>query len=51
MIQELILALKGDNVKTFFFILSAISFHILGPKLDIVSVHKCVANMFVIAKV
>ena len=50
MTQELILALKADNAKTYF-ISSVISFHSLGPKLDLVSGNKCVANMFVIAKV
>ena len=36
MVQDLILALKSDNVEACF-ILSGISFHKLGPKLDIVS--------------
>ena len=40
MVQELIWALKADNVKACF-ILSGISFHKLGPKLDKVPVHNC----------
>ena len=45
MVQDLILALKGDNVKTCF-ILSGISFHNLGPTLDIASAPKCAVCMF-----
>ena len=49
MVQDLILALKSDNVEACF-ILSGISFHKLGPKLDIVSVPKCAVCMFPLAK-
>ena len=40
MVQDLILALKADNIETCF-ILSGISFHSLGPKVDIALVPKC----------
>ena len=49
MVQDLILALKADNVEACF-ILSGISFQKLGPKLDIVSVPKCAVCMFPLAK-
>ena len=49
MVQDLILALKADNVEACF-ILSGISFHSLGHKLDIVSVPKCAVCMFLLAK-
>ena len=49
MVQDLILALKADNVEACF-ILSASCFHNLGPKLDIVSVPKCAVCMFLLAK-
>ena len=49
MLQYLILALKADNVEACF-ILSGISFHSLGPKLDILSVPKCAVCMFLLAK-
>ena len=49
MVQDLILALKADNVVACF-ILSGISFHKFGPKLDIVSVPKCAVCMFPLAK-
>ena len=49
MAQDLILALKTDNVKACF-ILSGISFHSLDPKLDIVSVPKCTVCVFHLAK-
>ena len=49
MVQDLILALKAENVETCF-ILSGISFHSLGPELDIVSVLKCAACMLLLAK-
>ena len=40
MVQDLILALKADKVEACF-ILSGISFHNLGLRLDIVTVPKC----------
>ena len=49
MVQDLIWALKADNGEACF-ILSSISFHSLGPKLDIVSVPKCAVCMFLLAK-
>ena len=49
MVQDLILALKADNVEACF-ILSGISFYNLGPKLDIVSVPKCAVFMLLLAK-
>ena len=49
MVQDLILALKADNDEACF-ILSGISFHSLGPKLDIVSVPKCAVFMFLLGK-
>ena len=49
MVQNLVLALKADNVEAYF-ILSGISFHNLGPKPDIVSVPKCAVCMFLLAK-
>ena len=49
MVQDLILALKADNVEARF-ILSGISFHNLGPKLDIVSVPKRAISMFLLGK-
>ena len=48
-VQDLILALELDNVEACF-ILSGISFHSLGPKLDIESGPKCAVCMFVLAK-
>ena len=48
MVQDLILALKADNVEACF-ILSGISFHSLGPRLDIVSVPKCAVCVFLLA--
>ena len=48
MVQDLSLALKVDNIKACF-ILSDISFHKLGPELDIVSVPKCTVCMFLLA--
>ena len=44
MVQDLILALKADNVEACF-ILFGISFRNLGPKLDIVSEPKCAVSM------
>ena len=49
MAQDLILALKADNVEACF-ILSGISSHNWGPKLDIVPVPKCAVYMFLPAK-
>ena len=49
MVQDLILALKADNVEACF-ILFGINFHSLGPKLDIVPVPKCALCMFPLAK-
>ena len=49
MVQDLILALKVDNVEACF-ILPGIKFHNLGPKLDIVSLPKCAVYMFLLAK-
>ena len=49
MVQDLILALKADNVEASF-ILSGISFHSLGAKQDIVSVPKCAMCMLLPAK-
>ena len=49
MVQDLILALKADNIEACF-ILSGISFHNLGPKLDIVPAPKCAVCMFLLAK-
>ena len=48
-VQDLILALKADNVEVCF-ILPGISLHSLGPKLDIVSVPRCTVCMFQLAK-
>ena len=49
MVQDLILALKADNVKACF-IIFGISFHNLGPKLDIVSVPKYAVCMLLLDK-
>ena len=49
MVQDSNLALKADNVEACF-ILPGISFHSVGPKLDIVSVRKCATCMFLLAK-
>ena len=49
MVRDLILALKDDNVEACF-VISGISFHNLGTKLDIVSVTKCAVRMFLLAK-
>ena len=49
MVQDLLLALKANNIEAYF-ILPDISFHKLGPQLDIVSVLKCVGCMFLLAK-
>ena len=49
MVQDLSLALKVDNIEECF-IWSDISFHKLGPELDIVSVLKCAVCMFLLAK-
>ena len=49
MVQDLILALKADTVEACF-ILSAISFHNLCSKLDIVPVPKCAVYMFLLTK-
>ena len=48
-VQDLILALKADNIEASF-ILSGISFHGLGPKVNIVSVPKCAVYIFLPAK-
>ena len=48
MVQDLILVLKADNVEVCF-ILSDISSHNLGRKLDIVSVPKCAVFMLLLA--
>ena len=45
--QDLILALKADNVEACF-IIFGISFHNLGPKLDIVSVPKYAVCMLLL---
>ena len=50
MVQDLILALKADKVEACF-ILYGISFHSLGPELDIVSVPKYEVCMFLLATV
>ena len=50
MVQDLILALKADKVEACL-ILIGISFHSLGPELDIVSVPKYVVCMFLLATV
>ena len=49
MVQYLILALKADNVEACF-ILSGISFHSFGPKLDAVSLLQCPVCMFLLTK-
>ena len=49
MVEDLILVLKADNVEACF-ILSGITFHNFGPKLDTVSVRKCAVCMFLPAK-
>ena len=49
MVQDLILALKADNVEAYF-IIFGISCHSLGPKLDTMSVPKCAACVFLLAK-
>ena len=49
MVQDLILALKADNVEVCFIYL-VISFHNLSPKLDIVSEPKYAVCMFLRAK-
>ena len=49
MVQDLILALKADNVEACFF-LSCVSFHSLGPKLNIVLVPKSSVCMFLLTK-
>ena len=49
MAQDFILDLKTDNAKACF-ILSGNSFRNLGPKLDIASVPKCTAFMFLLGK-
>ena len=49
MVQDLFLALKANNIEACF-ILPDISFHKLGPQLDIVSVLKCVGCMCLLAK-
>ena len=47
-VQDLILALKADNVEACF-ILCGISFHRMGSKLDIVSLSKCAICTFLLA--
>ena len=49
MVQDLILALKADNIEACF-ILSGIRFHSLGPKVDVALVPKCAIYMFLPAK-
>ena len=49
MVQDLILALNTEYVEACF-ILSGISFHSMGPKLDMVSVPKCAVRMFLLTK-
>ena len=45
MVQDLSLALKADNIQACF-ISSDLSFHMLGPELDIVAVRKCAVACF-----
>ena len=49
MVEDLILALKADTVESCL-MLSGISFHNLGLKLDILTVTKCAVYMFLLAK-
>ena len=49
MVQNLIWVLKADNVEDCY-ILYGISFHSLGPKLDIVLEPKCAVRVFLLAK-